>query len=77
MTESELKEKIMNLIREFSEDDDNEKYDIFVIITNTEENTHHSYGLGCPACSAECVVDLLENGDFKHLNKNKDKREVH
>jgi hypothetical protein len=73
MTEEELKDKIMNLIKEFSKCDDNEKYDVFVLITDTNNNNHRSYGLGCPACSAESVAALLENGDFKHLSDNKER----
>lgn len=72
MNADELKEKMQKLIKEFGTDRDNDDYVVFVLISNTEEYTSVSFGVGCPACSADRVSLLNESGEFKHTGARKD-----
>ena len=64
MTKEEFKIKINELIKELNFKGD--RYNIFIMIGDTIDNSGESLGYGCSACMAEYIQECYEDGDFEH-----------
>lgn len=74
MTINELKDRIKSIIKEFKTDERNSEFTIFVYVSDDKNGDYFTFGLGCPACLTEQIVDLVEAEAFKHI-RDLDKKE--
>lgn len=62
-----FREKVLKLLKELNKEDD--KYGMFVILYNEDEDEIVHFGYGCPACFANYIGKMNETGEFKHSSK--------
>lgn len=67
MTLEEFQKKVMEIVKEFTEE--HSEYDVFVSVINMDESNGCHFGSGCKGCHTEAIVQMWSNGVYPHNSK--------